>query len=131
MPDLLDERPVPTLMYVVDGRPFATEMDALAWIERPPERRLVGLTFAHVVGALDLSDQKLGDAIEAVARKIRDARLAAGKSKRPKRTPERGAGAGAGGRVTVSQRLGRATVKILRARFPLAFPPKGAGEASA
>lgn len=68
-----------------DGTIHETAEACLAYESRPAEARLEGLTAAQIADALARRDVKLADAIEEVGARCREARLAAGGSKRKRR----------------------------------------------
>lgn len=65
-----------------DGRLFETAAECIAYENRPPEARIEGLSAEQIAGALDRTNVRLADAIEAVAREIVKKRLADGDRRR-------------------------------------------------
>jgi len=77
-------------IYVAfDGTQFDTEHACLAHEREKSGARLVNLTEADIADALSGKNRELGDAIEAVAKKIRDGRYERGDlRRRPKDATE-------------------------------------------
>jgi hypothetical protein len=74
-----------TRFVAFDDTRFDKEEDCLRHEKSNVANRLVGLTIEQVVAAQSRQDKDLADAIEAVASKIRRARLADGELKRKRK----------------------------------------------
>lgn len=71
-----------------DGKVFDSEAECKRHERENAGGQLVGLTAEQVQKALTREDAALGDAIEALATKIKAARLAAGDRKRAPKQPK-------------------------------------------
>ena len=74
-----------TVFVAFDGSSFDTAAECRAYERDNIHLALVGLTVENIEAALSRDDLPLGDAIEAVAYRIRQTRVAAGDMKRERR----------------------------------------------
>lgn len=86
-----------TVYVSFDDKEFGTEAACAAYERLHSGARLVGLTEKDIADAISGESREIGDALEAFAKKVRDARLERGELKRerkPKAGGEAGEGAG-------------------------------------
>lgn len=71
-----------TVYIAFDGARFDSEAECAAYERLHSGSRVAGLTEAEIAAAIAGDNREVADAIEAVAKKVRDARIARGELKR-------------------------------------------------
>jgi hypothetical protein len=74
-----------TVYVSFDDKEFGTEAACAAYERLHSGARLVGMTEKDIADAISGENREIGAALEAIAKKVRDARLARGDSKRPRK----------------------------------------------